>query len=72
MKETTKMSEIHRIAFAVTDPLANAPEGAKARWNKAGVTFQNKDGSETVLLDTLPLSGKLVLQEPKADDEPAV
>lgn len=62
------MAEVHRIAFAVTDP----PEGAtdaKARWLRAGVTFLNKDGSETVLLDTIPLSGKLVLQVPKDKDE---
>ena len=62
--------EIHRIAFAVTDPPADAPKEAKARWAKAGVTFRNKDGSETVLLDTLPISGKLVLQEPKPEEEP--
>lgn len=61
--------EIHRIAYAVTDPAPDAPKNAKARWTKAGVTFKNKDGSETVLLDALPLSGKLVLQEPKSEEE---
>ena len=57
---------IHRIAYAVTQP--DDPKD-DARWKPAGVTFLNKDGSETVLLDTLPVSGKLVLQEPKEKDD---
>ena len=58
---------IHRIAYAVTQP---DNQDDDARWKPAGVTFLNKkDGSETVLLDTLPLSGKLVLQVPKEKDD---
>lgn len=38
----------------------------KTRWRNIGVTFKNKDGSETILLDALPLSGKIVLREPSA------
>ena len=57
--------KVHRIAYAVTQP---DNQDDDARWRSAGVTFLNSDGSETVLLDTLPVSGKLVLQEPKEKD----
>jgi hypothetical protein len=61
------MADIHRVAWAVTDP----PQGSKlkARWLRVGVFFLNKDGSETLLLDALPVSGKLVLQTPKVGED---
>ena len=60
--------EIHRIAYAVTEPPAGDDQ-TKTRWRNIGVTFQNKDGSETILLDALPLSGKIVLRDPPSKEE---
>lgn len=38
----------------------------KSRWKDVGVGFWNKDReSLTILLDAVPLSGKLVLMRPK-------
>ncbi len=57
----------HRIAYAVID--AEASSEKKSRWRDIGVTFRNKDGSETVLLDAVPLSGKVVLRDPPEQEE---
>jgi len=56
------MNGIYRVAYTAVD----SPEG-KTRWTRLGVTFRNKDGSETVLLDGAPINGRLVFREPKTD-----
>ncbi len=38
-------------------------EGQKAFWCRVGSAFVNKDGSLSILLDALPLDGKLVVRE---------
>jgi hypothetical protein len=45
----------------------------RSRWVRVGVAFDNKDGSLNVLLDALPLSGRLqVRARPvEANGEPA-
>ncbi len=40
-------------------------EGRKAYWHKIGAAFENKDGSLTVHLDSLPFNGKLQIREPR-------
>jgi len=40
-------------------------EDGKSRWREIGVAFKNEKDSITVLLDAVPLNGKLVLQQPK-------
>lgn len=32
-------------------------------WVRIGGSFENRDGSETVLLDAMPFNGKLVIRE---------
>jgi hypothetical protein len=51
--------------------LYTAGAGKKDRWIKIGASFLNKDGSESVLLDALPVNGKLQLRTPKAKDASA-
>jgi len=34
-------------------------EGKKAFWNEIGVGFENRDGSLSIMLDSIPLTGKL-------------
>lgn len=60
--------EIHRVAWTVS----TTGEGEKAKdfWTRIGRSFLNKDGSETILLDALPINGKLILRDKKAA-EPA-
>ena len=62
------MAQIHRIAYAVSEPGSKADEAqTKSRWTRVGVTFLNRDESETVVLDAIPVNGRLVLQKPKTD-----
>ena len=39
----------------------------RSRWVRIGVAFDNKDGSLNVLLDALPLSGRLHIREREGD-----
>lgn len=38
-------------------------EGKKARWMRVGIAFVNKDGSLNLVLDALPVSGKLHVRD---------
>jgi hypothetical protein len=40
--------------------------GERSRWVRIGVAFDNKDGSINVLLDAVPLSGRLQVR-PRAE-----
>ncbi|HHQ44512.1 MAG TPA: hypothetical protein ENN13_00035 [Candidatus Altiarchaeales archaeon] len=42
-------------------------ENGKDRWTSIGVAFQNKD-TITVLMDAVPVNGKIVLTKPKLRD----
>lgn len=41
----------------------------KNRWTKVGVAFLNKDGSLNVVLDVLPLTGKLHIRDRQEIEE---
>lgn len=41
----------------------------KARWIRVGIGFVNKDGSINIILDALPLNGKLQVRD-KTEREP--
>jgi len=43
-------------------------EGGKTRWREIGVAFVGKNDTVTVLLDAVPVSGKLVLMLPRDKD----
>ena len=49
----------------VVSTVVGANGGQSDRWREIGVGFVNEKGSITVLLDALPVSGKLVLTVPK-------
>jgi hypothetical protein len=52
------------IAYTVTD----RPAGQKSIWRRIGIAFPHDKGAGlTVLLDALPLDGRIVLVEPKLD-----
>jgi hypothetical protein len=44
----------------------NGEDKQRSRWVRVGVAFDNKDGSLNVLLDALPLSGRLHIREREA------
>ncbi len=46
-----------KAVFAITE------RGDKSFWTKIGAAFTNKDGSITVQLDALPVSGRLQIRE---------
>lgn len=39
-------------------------ESGKAWWTRVGAAFRNKDGSLSVVLDALPVNGKLQIRKP--------
>lgn len=52
--------------FTVREP---TKEGQKSFWVRIGTAFQNKDGSLSVLLDAVPINGKLQIREPYEKDD---
>lgn len=45
-------------------------DGEKHPWAKIGVAFRNKDDSINVILDAVPLTGKLNIRDRKPKSEP--
>jgi hypothetical protein len=41
----------------------------RSRWIRVGVAFDNKDGSLNILLDALPLTGRLQVRAREAERE---
>ena len=41
----------------------------KEHWQRVGAAFENRDGSETVLLNAMPLNGRLVIRERRRFEE---
>jgi len=47
-------------------------DGGRTRWREIGAAFENRDASLTVLVDAVPLSGRIILLPPKKErEEPA-
>ena len=45
----------------------NGGEKQKSRWVRVGVAFENKDGSLNLLLDAIPLTGRLQVRDREAE-----
>jgi hypothetical protein len=58
----SKNSETKAV-FALTE------RDEKTYWTRIGAAFTNKDGSITVQLDALPVSGRLQIREDEAREE---
>jgi len=53
------------FAYSVRD---GKGEGAKGFWTRIGSFFEHEDGEGgTLLLDALPIDGRIVLRAPKAE-----
>lgn len=44
-------------------------EGKKDFWLRVGTAFENRDGSWSVVLDALPVSGRLIVKEERERDD---
>ncbi|MBX3248498.1 MAG: hypothetical protein KF901_15080 [Myxococcales bacterium] len=53
----------HKVVFALTE------RQGKTYWMRVGVAWPNRDGSLTLQLDAIPISGKLQVREPEVRDE---
>jgi hypothetical protein len=63
-KENTMSKKPYLIAYSV-----RKREGQKDFWVRIGAAWPHaNDGGLTIQLDALPLDGRIVLTEPKADD----
>ena len=66
MSNTTKKN---LFVYSVTENV-NAKTGeAKSFWNRVGVAFTNRDGSLNIVLNALPLNGKLHVREQTEKDD---
>jgi hypothetical protein len=64
-KEKTMSKKPTLIAYSVRE----RGEGQKAIWTRIGAAWPHGTGAGfTIQLDALPLDGRVVLTEPKADD----
>jgi len=52
--------------YAIYETKDNGRE--RSRWVCVGVAFENKDGSVNVLLDALPLTGRLQIRKRDANE----
>ncbi|HTN42773.1 MAG TPA: hypothetical protein VMN77_03140 [Nitrospiria bacterium] len=60
-----KKSRPARHVFTVVD------RGGKSYWIRIGAAFGNYDGSETVLLDALPINGRMQIRDQGVKEAPA-
>ena len=62
------MSEVNRLDVWSIQESENR-EG-KSWWTRVGTAFRNRDGSINVILDALPIAGKLNIREPRPRETP--
>jgi hypothetical protein len=63
------MANLHRDVYTIVVGTVDK----KDRWVKIGASFLTKDGSESVLLlDALPVNGKLQLRTPKPKEDAGI
>ena len=46
-------------------------EGKKDFWLRVGTCFTTRDGSFSIILDALPVNGKLIVREPREQQDDA-
>lgn len=57
-----KMKIVYAITSRETNP-GNVASATRKYWNRIGVAFVNRDGSLTVKLEALPVSGELHIRD---------
>jgi hypothetical protein len=56
------------VVYTIIEP---TKEGAKPYWQRLGVAFKNRDDSINVILNGLPVNGKLHIREEEPRDKDA-
>lgn len=62
-QENDKKETKRREVFTVIEK-----EGKKSYWQRLGTAFVNKDGSEKIILNGLPVNGELIVRDPKPEE----
>jgi hypothetical protein len=57
--------------WMVEDRPATAQREARSFWTKVGVAFENRDGSWSLELAAVPVSGRLQMRDPAAREDAA-
>ena len=52
--------------FTISEKESGDADGAKERWTKIGVAFVNRDHSLNVVLDAVPVNGRLHVRDRRA------
>lgn len=66
-QNTQKVSQLAPKTRLNVFNVKDIPNG-KPMWNRIGSAFVNGDGSVTVVLDALPMDGRLVIRVPAEKD----
>jgi len=61
MKESITLKDV----YTISERPQGGPEG-KDRWTKIGIGFVNRDNSINVVLDAIPLNGRLQIRDRRA------
>lgn len=64
MNEPNDSPKDYKIVWAIHEQ-----PGKRARWTRVGAAFENRDGSLTLLLDAVPIHGRLQVREKSEWDE---
>ena len=59
MKESISMKDVYTINEGSPSPSSEA----KSRWTKVGIGFLNRDNSINVILDAIPVNGRLHIRD---------
>lgn len=63
-------SNNRRVVYAITER-ENQDGEVKSYFTRVGAAFDNKDGSINLLLEALPVSGKLQIRDLSDEEKPA-
>lgn len=64
VKQKPPTTKTARQVFAI------AQRNGKSYWIRIGAAFTNQDGSETVLLDALPVTGRMQIRAATENGQP--
>lgn len=59
MKESITLKDV----FAISESGTRSEETGKNRWTRIGIGFVNRDSSINVVLDAIPLNGRLQIRD---------
>lgn len=66
MKESISLKDVYTINEGPGSPESEA----KSRWTKVGIGFVNRDDSINVVLDAIPVNGRLHIRDRQTRREP--